>query len=59
MLWFQVNDFEAVVPRGCREGAEIIQQSHIDFGPRHKEIWLRDSDGYVVVVARPDGGCGL
>jgi predicted enzyme related to lactoylglutathione lyase len=60
LLWFQVNDFEAVVPRARRLGAEIIQQPHINFGPRHKEIWLRDSDGYVVVVvANPDGKCGL
>lgn len=24
-------------------------------GPAHREIWLRDSGGYVVVLASPDG----
>jgi hypothetical protein len=23
--------------------------------PRHRELWLRDPDGYVVVLASPDG----
>jgi hypothetical protein len=25
-------------------------------GPAHREIWLRDFDGYTVVLASPDGG---
>jgi len=24
-------------------------------GPAHREIWLRDHDGYAVVLASPDG----
>jgi hypothetical protein len=24
-------------------------------GPSHREVWLRDPDGYLVVVASPDG----
>jgi hypothetical protein len=24
-------------------------------GPAHREIWLRDLDGYTVVLASPDG----
>jgi hypothetical protein len=24
-------------------------------GPDHREIWLRDPDGYLVVLASPDG----
>ena len=24
-------------------------------GPQHREMWLRDPDGYVVVIAGPDG----
>jgi hypothetical protein len=39
-------------------GAEIIEEPHINPRPQHREIWLRDSDGYVVVVASPDGECG-
>jgi len=57
LLWFQVDDFDSVVERARGLGAEIIEEPHI-VGPRHREIWLRDSDGYVVVVASPDGECG-
>jgi hypothetical protein len=39
-------------------GAEIIVEPHINAAPQHREMWLRDSDGYVVVVASPDGECG-
>ena len=39
-------------------GAEIIEEPHINPVPRHREFWLRDPDGYVVVVASPDGECG-
>jgi catechol 2,3-dioxygenase-like lactoylglutathione lyase family enzyme len=58
LLWFQVDDFDPVVERARRLGAEIIEQPHINPAPRHREIWLRDADGYVVVVAGPDGECG-
>ncbi len=57
LLWFQVDDFDAVVERARSLGAEIILEPHINFGPRHREIWLRDADGYVVVIASPDGEC--
>jgi catechol 2,3-dioxygenase-like lactoylglutathione lyase family enzyme len=55
LLWFQVTDFDSAVARVRSLGAEIIEEPHFNPGPRHKEIWLRDSDGYVVVVASPDG----
>ena len=38
--------------------AEIIEEPHVNPAPQHREIWLRDPDGYVVVVASPDGECG-
>jgi hypothetical protein len=58
LLWFQVDEFDSVVERARGLGAEIIEEPHVNPGPRHKEIWLRDSDGYVVVIASPDGECG-
>lgn len=44
-------------------GAEIVMPRHRnppdgDGGPHHWEIWLRDPDGYVVVLASPDGSAG-
>lgn len=61
LLWFEVTDFEASVDRAAEIGAEIIHPSHSNppegesGGPNHWEIWLRDPDGYKVVLASPDG----
>ena len=58
LLWFEVDDFDLAVARARGLGAEIILEPHINPAPRHREIWLRDPDGYVVVIAGPDGECG-
>jgi hypothetical protein len=58
LLWFQVDDFDSVVERARSLNAEIIEGPHVNPRPQHREIWLRDSDGYVVVVASPDGESG-
>jgi hypothetical protein len=58
VLWFQVDDFDSVVERSRRLRAEIIEEPHINPAPQHREMWLRDGDGYVVVVASPDRECG-
>ena len=58
LLWFQIDDFDLVVERVRGLGAEILEEPHVNPAPRHREIWLRDPDGYVVVVASPDGECG-
>lgn len=55
LLWFEVNDFDAVVQRARSLPAEIIQGPHFNPRPRHREVWLRDPDGYVVVIVSPDG----
>jgi catechol 2,3-dioxygenase-like lactoylglutathione lyase family enzyme len=55
VLWFQVDDFDTVVGRARGLGAQIIEEPHVNPAPQHREIWLRDPDGYVVVVASPDG----
>ena len=55
LLWFQVNDFDAAVKRARALRARVIEEPHVNPAPRHREIWLRDRDGYVVVIASPDG----
>ena len=55
VLWFQVDDFDAVVERARKLDADIIEGPLVYPAPRHREIWLRDPDGYVVVIASPDG----
>jgi glyoxalase/bleomycin resistance protein/dioxygenase superfamily protein len=58
LLWFEVKDFDSVVERARGLQAEIILEPHINPAPQHREIWLRDADGYVVVIASPDGEAG-
>ena len=60
LLWFEVDDFDAAVRRVEDIGAEVTQPPHRNppegpGGPAHREIWLRDPDGYGVVLASPDG----
>jgi hypothetical protein len=55
LLWFQVDDFDEVVKRARLLAAEIIEEPHVNPRPQHREMWLRDPDGYVVVIASPDG----
>jgi catechol 2,3-dioxygenase-like lactoylglutathione lyase family enzyme len=60
LLWFEVEDFDAAVARARELQAEIVLPRHRnppegDGGPNHWEIWLRDPDGYTVVLASPYG----
>jgi catechol 2,3-dioxygenase-like lactoylglutathione lyase family enzyme len=55
LLWFETTDFDGAVRRARELGAEIVEEPHVNPAPGHREIWLRDPDGYVVVVASPDG----
>jgi hypothetical protein len=58
LLWFEVNDFDATVDRARALDAEMILAPHVNPAPKHREMWLRDPDGYVVVIASPDGDSG-
>ncbi len=58
VLWFQLDDFDAAVERARALKAEVIEEPHINPAPDHHEMWLRDPDSYVVVVASPDGEAG-
>lgn len=60
LLWFQIDDFDAAVARANELGAEIIRPRHRNppdgnGGPNHWELWLRDPNGYKIVLASPDG----
>jgi catechol 2,3-dioxygenase-like lactoylglutathione lyase family enzyme len=63
LLWFEVDDFDAAVIRATEMQVDIILPPHRNpptgkGGPNHWECWLRDPDGYVVVLASPDGSAG-
>lgn len=60
LLWFEIDDFDAAMTRAAEMGADIVMPRHRNppeggGGPNHWECWLRDPDGYVVVLASPDG----
>ncbi|HUB33495.1 MAG TPA: VOC family protein [Bryobacteraceae bacterium] len=60
LLWFEVDDFDAVQSRAAEMQVEVVLPRHRNppdgnGGPNHWELWLRDPDGYVVVVASPYG----
>lgn len=55
VLWFELCDFDAAVSRARSLGATVIEEPHVNPAPGHREMWLRDPDGYVVVIASPDG----
>ena len=55
LLWFEVDDFDAMVERARELKAEVVLEPHVNPAPQHREIWLRDPDGYVLVLASPDG----
>jgi predicted enzyme related to lactoylglutathione lyase len=60
LLWFETADFDAALARAEAMNAEIVMPRHRnppdgDGGPNHWECWLRDPDGYIVVLASPDG----
>jgi len=54
LLWFEVEDFDTVVAQARALRAEIVLEPHLNPRPNHREMWLRDPDGYVVVVVSPD-----
>ncbi|HZX26144.1 MAG TPA: VOC family protein [Telluria sp.] len=49
LLWFDLDDFDAAVARAEEMGVEIIRPRR--FSPNGNwECWLRDPDGYTVVL---------
>jgi catechol 2,3-dioxygenase-like lactoylglutathione lyase family enzyme len=51
LLWFEVPDFDAAVERVRATGAQVVTDVHTNPNARQPEIWLRDPDGYLVVLA--------
>lgn len=61
LVWFEVDDFDAAVGRSERLKAAVVLAPHRNppegepGGPAHREVWLKDPNGYTVVLASPDG----
>jgi catechol 2,3-dioxygenase-like lactoylglutathione lyase family enzyme len=54
-LWFEADDYPAIVARISRTNANVVEDDHVNPNAHHREIWLRDLDGYVVVISSPFG----
>jgi catechol 2,3-dioxygenase-like lactoylglutathione lyase family enzyme len=59
LIWFEVSDFDAAVQRARLLNAQIIEEPRVNPNAGQKEIWLRDPDGYVVVIAGPGGDTNM
>lgn len=62
LVWFgETADFDDVVARAESLEAAVVlpvrrnPPERAQNGPSHREIWIKDPDGYVVVIASPDG----
>lgn len=55
LLWFQIDDFDAAVGRARALAAEILEGPQVNPNANHREIWLRDLDAYVIVLASAYG----
>ncbi|RMH78195.1 MAG: VOC family protein [Actinomyces sp.] len=51
LVWFAVDDLDAVADRARAARAEILDGPVFNPAARHRELWLRHPDGYVVVAS--------
>ncbi|AXA90065.1 VOC family protein [Massilia sp. YMA4] len=59
LLWFWTDDFDDAVERAASIEATVLEEPHENRNAQHREIWLRDPEGYVVVIAGPYGDVGM
>ena len=57
-LWFDTSEFDADVERVRSTTADVVEDVHVNPNAQHREVWLRDPDGYVVVLSSPFGDVG-
>lgn len=50
VLWFEVSDFDAAVGRARSIRAQVVEEPLVNPNAGHREMWLRDPNGYVVVI---------
>lgn len=55
LLWFEIDDFTEAVARANSMSAEILDGPLVNPNAQHRELWVRDPDGYTVVLATKYG----
>src|SRR5689334_2494444 len=58
VLWFQTDNIDEAYQRARKQGAEILEELKVNLSANHREFWLRDPDGYVLVIAGASGDLG-
>jgi catechol 2,3-dioxygenase-like lactoylglutathione lyase family enzyme len=53
VVWFEVADFDAAVARARAAEAPVVRDVEVNPNAAQRELWLRDPDGFVVVLAGP------
>ena len=54
LLWFEVDDLDAAVAQAGQLKAETVMPKYHHTGANQWECWLRDQDGYIVVLSIPE-----
>ena len=54
LLWFETPDFDAALARARSSGTIVLDGPLVNPNSGQRELWLRDPDGYVVVLATPE-----
>lgn len=57
-VWFQTDNFDDALARIQKSEAVILDGPMTNENAQHREVWLRDPDGYVVVIAGSYGDLG-
>lgn len=58
LLWFQTDSFDEAMTRARALAVEILEGPRVNKNANHRECWMRDPDGYVVVLAGAYGDVG-
>lgn len=53
VLWFETDDFDALLKRAEQHGLAPDREPYENVFAKQMELWLRDPDGYRVVIAGP------
>ena len=53
LVWFEVSDLAEAAERIHRAGLAVERDVHVNPNAHQEEVWLRDPDGYLVVLAGP------
>jgi catechol 2,3-dioxygenase-like lactoylglutathione lyase family enzyme len=50
-LWFATERFDEAVGRAADDAMTVVTDVHVNPNSQQRELWLRDEDGYLVVLA--------